>query len=69
MEKERFPEEALFFVADGHYSVEQVYSAIYGHSAHSAKLHFSSVNSHLIGGAVRPGQIVIITPPDSVACQ
>ncbi|MBB5212109.1 hypothetical protein [Microbulbifer hydrolyticus] len=65
MEKELFPDEALFFVADSHYSVEQVYSAIYGHAEASAKRHFLSVNAHLVGGAVRPGQIVIITPPDS----
>lgn len=69
MEKDLFPDEALFFVADGHYSIEQVFFAIYGHSAHQAKQHFLSVNSHLAGGAVRPGQVVIITPPDSTACQ
>ncbi|WP_153039233.1 hypothetical protein [Microbulbifer sp. Q7] len=69
MEKENFPEDALFFIADGHYSTDQVLAAIYGHSATSVKQHFLSVNSHLVGGVVRPGQVVIITSPDSAACQ
>lgn len=69
MEKEGLPDDALFFVADGHYSVDQVFSAIYGHSTTAAKQYFIRVNSHLVGGAVRPGQIVIITPPNSSTCQ
>jgi len=69
MEKETIPDEALFFVADASYSIDQILRAIYGNPSSLTRDHFLRVNSHLTQGRVRPGQIVIITPPDSLSCQ
>lgn len=68
MEQDRIPEEAMFFIADGYYSVEQIMRVIYNYPSDVTRSHFLSVNSHL-KSRIEPGQMVIITPPDAISCQ
>lgn len=65
----QIPDEALFFIADGYYSVNQLLQVIYNNPNEKTRNHFLNVNSHLKSGKVKPGQMVIITPPNANSCQ
>ena len=68
MEKDQIPDEAMFFIADGYYSVDQIMRVIYNYPSEATRNHFLSVNSHL-NSRIEPGQMVIITPPDASSCR
>lgn len=61
------PDEALFFIVDQHARVDDVIVFLYEHPSTRTVQHFNEVNAHLKGW-VRPGQMVIITPPEPSAC-
>lgn len=69
MQNTKIPDEALFFVADGYYSTNQLLRILYTNPSEQTRNHFLSVNSHLSAGRVNPGQMVIITPPNAHSCQ
>lgn len=69
MANEQIPDEVLFFIAEGHYSTDQLLRTLYNWPSEQTKSHFLKVNEHLQGGVVKPGQMVIITPPDANSCQ
>ena len=48
-------------------STDSLLSTLYNHPGEATKQHFMSVNQH-IGQQVRPGQMVFISPPDSLQC-
>lgn len=68
MEKDKIPDEAIFFIADGYYSVDQIMRVIYNYPSEKTRSHFLNVNSHL-KSRIQPGQMVIITPPDASSCR
>lgn len=69
MDKDFVPEEALFFIADGFCRSDQVLRAIYGNPWYRTREHFLRINTHLEGGRILPGQMVVNTPADSQTCQ
>lgn len=68
IDRQQIPDEALFFIADQHVTVNDVARLIYENPSPKTLEHFRSVNMHLNDGWVQPGQMVIITPPNSKAC-
>ncbi len=63
------PDEALFFISDQQYTITQLIHTLYDKPSPEAQAHFIATNSHLKNKRVLPGQMVIITPPDSSSCQ
>lgn len=63
------PDEALFFISDQQYTITQLINTLYDKPSPEAQAHFIATNSHLRNKQVLPGQMVIITPPDSSSCQ
>lgn len=61
------PNEALFHFVIKHQSTDQLFNSLYDHPSEKIKRHFMEVNSHL-GKQVRPGQMIILTPPDTQQC-
>ena len=69
MTKVQPPDEALFFIAESRYSTDQLLRVIYTNPTEQTRNHFLQVNAHLQGGIVKPGQMVIVTPPNATSCQ
>ncbi|KEQ19253.1 hypothetical protein [Endozoicomonas numazuensis] len=63
------PEEALFFIAEREYTLDQLINLLYQTPSPQTRSHFTAINSHLKNGRAQPGQMVIITPPDASSCQ
>ena len=63
------PEEALFFIADREYSLVDLLRTLYRNPTVETQSHFISTNSHLSKNRVTVGQMVILTPPNTAACQ
>ena len=66
-EARRIPDEILYHFVIKHQSVDELFNTLYEHPGELTKQHFMHVNSHL-EQRVRPGQMVIITPPDARQC-
>ena len=61
------PSEIHYHIVTKPQSTDSLLSTLYNHPSETTKQHFMSVNQHL-GQQVRPGQMVFITPPDSLQC-
>ena len=48
--------------------IDQLILILYKQPTPLIFLHFKTVNQHLVGGTVRPGQIVLISPPNASEC-
>ncbi|WP_062268279.1 hypothetical protein [Endozoicomonas arenosclerae] len=64
-----FPNEALFFIADREYTIDELIQTLYHSPVPETRSHFKAINSHLKNGRALPGQMVIITPPKANSCQ
>lgn len=64
----QIPDEALFFIADQYIRVDDLLRYLYDRPSANTSQHFKSINAHLKGGSVQPGQMVIITPANPSAC-
>ncbi len=61
------PGEAFYHIVTKHQSVEELLNRLYEHPTEITKQHFMAINNHLVK-QVRPGQMVIITPPSAQQC-
>ena len=61
------PDEIFYDFVTRPQSIEQLFSSLYERSDPTTRQHFMATNSHL-GAQVRPGQMVIITPPNAQQC-
>ncbi|NOZ55142.1 MAG: hypothetical protein GXP08_18725 [Gammaproteobacteria bacterium] len=61
------PSEILYHFVIKHQPVDALFDTLYDHPSELTKQHFMTINSHL-EHQVRPGQMVIITPPDAQQC-
>jgi len=61
------PDEILYHFVIKHQSVDALFSTLYDRPNELTKQHFIAVNNHLVK-QVRPGQLVIITPPNAQQC-
>lgn len=68
MDKDQIPDEAMFFIADGYYSIDQIMRVIYDYPSEKTREHFVAINAHL-KSRIEPGQMVIVTPPNASSCQ
>ncbi len=66
-EARRIPDEILYDFVNKHQSVDELFYHLYDRPSEMTKQHFMTVNSHL-NQQVRPGQMVIITPPNAQQC-
>ena len=66
-EARRIPDEILYHFVIKHQSVDELFNTLYEHPSELTKQHFMHVNNHL-EQRVRPGQMVVITPPDAQQC-
>lgn len=66
-EAKNIPDEIFFHFAIKRQSVDSLFNALYDKPTAATKEHFLVVNSHL-GEQVRPGQMVIVTPPNAQQC-
>ncbi len=62
------PNEALYHFAKQTQSVDALIRSLYVQPSQSTINHFLSVNSHLKDGQVQVGQLVIVTPENSLQC-
>ncbi len=58
------PGEILYQFVTKSQSIDELFNTLYEHPSELNKQHFMATNEHL-GKQVRPGQMVIITPPNA----
>ncbi|PXF64222.1 hypothetical protein [Kangiella spongicola] len=68
MDKISIPDEALFYISERTLPINAVIDFIYENPSQQTIDHFKNINLHLKNGQVKPGQMVIITPPDASYC-
>ncbi len=61
------PDEILYQLVIKPQSVDALFDTLYERPSELNRQHFMTINSHL-DQQVRPGQMVIITPPDAQQC-
>ena len=66
-EARSIPGEILYHFVIKPQSVDELFNTLYERPSELSKQHFIAINSHL-DQQVRPGQMVIITPPDAQQC-
>jgi hypothetical protein len=66
-EAKNIPEEIFFHFAIKRQSVDALFNSLYDKPTEITKQHFLTVNAHL-DQQVRPGQMVIVTPPNAQQC-
>lgn len=62
------PDEVFFHFAKQKQSVDALLRSLYSSPSQLTVDHFKAINSHLLDGKVQIGQMVIITPPNSMQC-
>ncbi len=66
-EARSIPGEILYHFVIKPQSVDELFNTLYERPSELSKQHFMAINSHL-DQQVRPGQMVIVTPPDAQQC-
>ena len=69
MNKSDIPDEALFYISERTLPLDAVIDFIYESPSDKTIAHFKGINIHLKNDQVKPGQMVIITPPNAESCQ
>lgn len=62
------PGEVFYHFTKQNQSVDALIRSLYNNPTQATIDHFKSINSHLIEGTVQIGQLVIITPSNSMQC-
>ena len=62
------PKEAMYHFSKRSESIEKLVRSLYVKPTKSTIDHFTATNIHLVNGRVKIGQLVIITPENSVEC-
>ena len=62
------PSEIFYHIAKKNLSIDELIRQIYISPSSASIDHFKSINSHLKDGKVKVGQMVVITPPNSLQC-
>jgi len=62
------PSEIFYQFAKKNQSIDELIRTLYINPSTDAVAHFKAINSHINNGQVLAGQMVVITPPNSLQC-